>query len=92
MFETVPYEQGSVVLAAGDALAVFSDGLSETLSPTDEEYGDDRIAATILARPQASATDLQDAILADLETFSAGARPSDDRTLLVLKREHGTAS
>ena len=87
MFETLPYEQAEVVLEQGDTLVVFSDGVSETLSPAEEEYGDDRIVAAVTAHPGASATDLQDAILADLEAFSAGARPGDDRTLLVLKRE-----
>jgi sigma-B regulation protein RsbU (phosphoserine phosphatase) len=88
MFETLPYEAGAVTLEPGDAFAVFSDGISEATSPDGEEYGEDRIAAVLRAHPTAGAEELQDHILRDVGTFSAGAHPSDDRTLVVLRRLH----
>jgi sigma-B regulation protein RsbU (phosphoserine phosphatase) len=86
MFETLPYDHGTVLLWPGDALAVFSDGVSETLDAAGDEYGDDRVAAVINRFPVAPASDLQDEILKDIDVFSAGERPTDDRTLVVVRR------
>jgi sigma-B regulation protein RsbU (phosphoserine phosphatase) len=86
MFETLPYEHGTVLLWPGDVLAVFSDGVSETLDAKGDEYGEERVADVIKTLPEATASQLQDAVLKDIDTFSAGARPSDDRTLVVVRR------
>src|SRR4051812_43009845 len=43
LFESANYEEETVTLAPGDWLIVFSDGVSEALSATGEEYGEGRI-------------------------------------------------
>jgi sigma-B regulation protein RsbU (phosphoserine phosphatase) len=92
MFETLPYDHGTVLVRPGDALAVFSDGVSETLDASDAEYGDERVAEVIHRFPDATAAVLQDEVLKDIEAFSAGERPTDDRTLVVVRRNRARAS
>src|SRR3989442_1047676 len=47
MFDHVSYDQEQVQLQRGDVVVVFSDGVSEALSASGEEFGEDRIKAVI---------------------------------------------
>lgn len=87
IFEGVGYEGGSVVMEAGDTLVVYSDGVTETWDPDGDEFGDDKLLALAVADRAKGADAMQAAILAEIERFEQGARATDDRTLVVLKRE-----
>jgi serine phosphatase RsbU (regulator of sigma subunit) len=86
LLEGVPYDEGEVDLFEGDTLVVYSDGVTETWDAAGEEFGDQRLAQLIIDMRERDAAGLQDAILAELETFSGGAKGTDDRTLIVIKR------
>jgi sigma-B regulation protein RsbU (phosphoserine phosphatase) len=47
LFPHASYEQEEVRVNAGDLLAVYSDGVSEALNPTGDEYGEARIQDVI---------------------------------------------
>ena len=87
MFDGVGYAQAEVEVRAGDTLVIFSDGVSETFGPDGEEFGDDRVAQLVAARRHLAAAALEAEILRELESFSQGAKATDDRTLIVLKRD-----
>jgi sigma-B regulation protein RsbU (phosphoserine phosphatase) len=87
MFEAVPYEEGEAVIGPGEALLVFSDGVTETWSPDDQEYGDDRLVDFATHSISLGAVGIHEAILRSVDAFAAGRRPSDDRTLIVIKRD-----
>ncbi len=86
LFESIPYDDEAVELRPGDTLVIYSDGVTETWSPTDIEYGDERLAALVVSGRELSAEDLQRHILQDIERFSACAKATDDRTLIIVKR------
>ena len=86
MFEDTPYEEGVVGLGSGDALLIFSDGVTETWNPEDEEFGEERLAEIAKSGADLGAAALQDAILGELETFVRGGKATDDRTPIVLRR------
>ncbi|MBV8150341.1 MAG: SpoIIE family protein phosphatase, partial [Candidatus Eremiobacteraeota bacterium] len=46
LIETFPYQQGSVSLEEGDILVAYTDGISEAMNSTDEEWGEDRLTRT----------------------------------------------
>ena len=83
LFDGVDYREATVELAAGDFLVVFSDGVSEAMSAAGEEYGDDRLIASLTGMGPADAQSRLDKILADVERFTAGAAQHDDVTALV---------
>ena len=87
LFDSAPYEQGVARLEKGDALIVFSDGVTETWNADDEEFGEARLVELLVGLRDRDASGLQSAILDALETFAAGAKATDDRTIIVLKRE-----
>ncbi|HYT74693.1 MAG TPA: SpoIIE family protein phosphatase, partial [Vicinamibacterales bacterium] len=85
LFEGATFEEETVVLALGDWLIVFSDGVSEALSADGEEYGESRILATAGAHVSLQPQELLHAIFADVRAFTKGAPQSDDITALVLQ-------
>ena len=86
MFENVTYAGGTVEMRPGDSLVVYSDGVTETWSPEGAEYGEESLTALAVRSRGLAAPALLDTILREIERFEAGARASDDRTLVVLKR------
>jgi serine phosphatase RsbU (regulator of sigma subunit) len=87
LFESAPYVQGETHLAPSDTLVVFSDGVTETWDSQDEEFGDLRLMDLLVTLRDRDAVGVQTGILEALEVFAAGAKATDDRTLIVLKRE-----
>ncbi len=84
----IAYEQKSVHLQPGDVLLAFTDGISEAMTVSDEEWGEDRMLAAatdLLAEPgcRDTAQDLLTCILAAADRFTAGAPQHDDMTLLL---------
>jgi sigma-B regulation protein RsbU (phosphoserine phosphatase) len=83
------YQRGFVVMKPGDMLVFYTDGICETLGREGrtgpfEEYGVDRLLAVARENRGKVARAIVEAIFASIETFSGGAPPSDDRTVMVV--------
>jgi phosphoserine phosphatase RsbU/P len=85
LFETATYDEETVTMAPGDTLIVFSDGVSEAMSATGEEYGESRIVTVGEKQTGAAPSELLQALFADVRAFTRGAPQSDDITALVLR-------
>lgn len=83
MFESPRYFEGGARLRQGDLLALYTDGIVESANAHDEEYGHDRLAATMHGAREESAEAICRRVMDDVHRFSFGS--PDDRTLLVLK-------
>jgi phosphoserine phosphatase RsbU/P len=86
LFEAVPYADGAVDLRPGDTLVIYSDGVTETWNAAGDEFGEEGLTAVVVGGRELDSAALQDQVLRELERFSAGAKATDDRTLIVLKR------
>ena len=86
LFEEGAYEQSTTRLGRGDVLVVFSDGVTETWNRDDEEFGDARLAELVRRGRALDAATLQAEILRELDRFAQGTKATDDRTLIVIKR------
>jgi serine phosphatase RsbU (regulator of sigma subunit) len=75
-----------VTLAAGDLLALYSDGIPEAWNAEDEDYTDARLRDLLAASRTLPLGGIRDKVLADLATFVAEAPVSDDITLVLLRR------
>jgi phosphoserine phosphatase RsbU/P len=82
IFPEWQYQAGEIQLAAGDRLLLFTDGVTEAMSPQGEEFGEARLLALMTADPELGAAELQERILHAVTEFSAGVQ--DDATLIVL--------
>lgn len=81
------YEQGQTRLQTGEALVVYSDGVSETVNPQDEEFGVERLSKVVSDNLFKSASGLRDRIESALSKFADTAEATDDITLVIVKRQ-----
>jgi phosphoserine phosphatase RsbU/P len=93
LFPDTKYDSISVDLLPGDTVIFASDGILESTNAELEEFGNDRLSATLTqVDSQQSATEIANNILTATDKYSgAGLAPSDDRTLVVLRvNEHSS--
>ncbi|MFL5259941.1 MAG: SpoIIE family protein phosphatase [Hyphomicrobiales bacterium] len=76
----------AINLAPGEALVLFTDGVTEAFSPDGVQFGEGRLLEALGALPpETSADDIAKTLIAAVKTFEAGADQSDDITLLALR-------
>ncbi len=81
------YEQKTCHLEQGDVVVLFSDGVTEASRPdADEEFGEDRLAATLAELSCDSAQSIIESINQRVHEFTCGSPPADDITLVVARR------
>jgi phosphoserine phosphatase RsbU/P len=85
LFETATYDEETVTLRKGDWLIVFSDGVSEAMSLTADEYEEERIVKCVEKNLALEPRRLLEALFADVREFTRGAPQSDDITAMVLR-------
>jgi phosphoserine phosphatase RsbU/P len=76
------YTQGSIALTPGDRLVCFTDGITEALSPLGDDFGEDRLIATIREHRSATAEVIASAVADGITDWTGGAS-QDDATLIV---------
>lgn len=81
------YREGRTQLQPGDVLVIYSDGVTEAVSPTGEEYGPTRLYEVVQRNVEASAAGIRDRIESALTKFSQGTSAADDITLVIVKRQ-----
>jgi len=85
--ETFPYPVETHRLGPDDLLIAFTDGLTEAQSPESELFGRKRmLAAAVEAAGAGDVTAAVDSLVAQVRAFEAGGEPSDDLTILALRR------
>ena len=87
MFPDAAYRSEIVSLAPEDVLALFSDGIIEARNPAGEEYGVARLQGVVDGVRRGGAREIARAIEGDLAAFVGEETFSDDRTLVILKRQ-----
>jgi sigma-B regulation protein RsbU (phosphoserine phosphatase) len=79
-------EQRTAQLDPGDALVLYTDGVTDALDPSGMAFTEKRLREAIAAHGAGGAQELCLAILMALHEFIQGAAPFDDITLVVAKR------
>ena len=64
---------------------LFSDGVSEAMNAAEDFYGEERLLTALSAGAGASAADTVTRVLEDVRAFAAGAKQSDDITVLAVR-------
>jgi len=80
------YQQNIVSLEHGDILLMYTDGISEAIDVEEHQYGMDSIATVLNKNPQLNATQMIAALEDSVNSHCGLMPPSDDRTIVVLKR------
>jgi phosphoserine phosphatase RsbU/P len=86
MFATSRYTIHNVRLEPSDSLLLYTDGISEAVNASGVEYGAARLSHIAGERHGRVPRELAAACMKDLQTYSGGAKQSDDQTLMVIHR------
>ena len=81
------YREGRTQLQPGDVLVIYSDGVTEAVSPTGEEFGPTRLYEVVSRNVNSSAAGIRDRIESALTKFAQGTSAADDITLVIVKRQ-----
>src|SRR5436190_7768084 len=79
------FERTELTLHEGDALVLYSDGVSEAFNPQDECYGDQRLLTDAGGLSSQDAPGFTAGLLAKVRAFAGGAPQSDDIAILAFK-------
>src|ERR1700729_1427676 len=85
MLEESVYDHRSYILNEGDVVVFHSDGIGDSQNPALDFFGHERLAQIITTYHMQNADTIADHILEAVDSFTGGAHPFDDRTLVVLK-------
>jgi sigma-B regulation protein RsbU (phosphoserine phosphatase) len=80
------YESETALLDLGEALVLFTDGVTDAFRGSDEEFGLDRLVAGVEAGRARSAAGLVSSIRRALDAFLDGRELTDDLTLIAVRR------
>lgn len=83
----ITYQAGSVTLAPGDWLVIFTDGLVEAENARQEEYGEARLLAALERYKAVEPKDLLKQLMAEVDLFVGNTPQHDDVTCMLLKSE-----
>jgi len=85
MFLETEFSATRVQLETGDTLFLYTDGLSEASSESDE-YGVDRVITSVRRQAERQPAELIAGCLEDVRAFTNGRPSFDDMTVLALRR------
>ena len=79
------YEEELLTLETGDVVVIATDGIDESHSAEDEEFGTERVGQTLERLAGGSAREIADGLLAASRDWAGRTEPWDDSTVVVLK-------
>lgn len=80
------YTVENINFAPGDALLIYSDGVTESADADFIPYGEDRLYSLFKKMKNHTSREIVYGILDDVVKFTRGGQYSDDKTLVVIKR------
>ena len=82
---TIPYLFESIKLESGDAVVLFTDGITEAMNTNGEEFSDERLEELSVKYFRESAEKILANIKKNVEEYTRGAEQSDDITSVIIK-------
>ena len=79
------YKEQMLHLLPGDILLAFTDGISEAMNASEDEWGEDRMIAEAQAHADLNAEELLQRLFRAADAFAAVAPQHDDMTIVVLR-------
>ena len=83
--DDVNYRSQTVDLSPGDALFLYTDGVTEAMDPKAKLFGEKRLIDTLSVAPSGDPESLCRLVRASVAAFAAGAPAADDLTVLAVK-------
>jgi serine phosphatase RsbU (regulator of sigma subunit) len=84
--ESFDFSQETLTMAPGDCLVIYSDGISEAVDPSGEEFGEDRLISVVKEHIEKGTVELTKKIIAIVQKHAGEHGQWDDITLVIVKR------
>ena len=85
VMEEMDYVQKSTILQPEDILLLYTDGVTESMDPHLNEFGEARFLESVGTAGRAQTRDIIEGVLRDVRKHAEGAQQSDDITMLCIK-------
>ncbi len=82
----INYEQEEENFEPGDTLVIYSDGITEAMNESDEEFTLDRLKEILKNNFELPANSLLNKIIHEVKNHTGKAAQSDDITLIIIKK------
>ncbi len=85
--EGIAYGEGTLQMYRGDALLLFTDGVTEAMNKGRELFGESRLEEVLASTAESGVKGIVESVFSAVRTFADGAEQSDDITLLAVRYE-----
>jgi len=86
LLDNIKYTDNEIVLDKGDALFLYTDGVTEAQNTEGFFFGNARLLESLSSVPvDAGVCEIENAVERDIRVFAGGAEQADDIAMLVLK-------
>lgn len=86
LFADLPPAVASIQLNPGDDLFLFTDGVTEAVNHSQNEFGESLLVETLLSNRNLTTVELISRLLASVDSFAQGEEQADDITCLAIRR------
>jgi sigma-B regulation protein RsbU (phosphoserine phosphatase) len=80
------YEERPIALREGDLLVFYTDGVSEAENEMGEQFGEERLEQVARANADLPAEEILRVIVSSVVSWTGDKGPSDDLTLIVVRK------
>lgn len=80
------FASGHTTLYPGDLLTLYTDGVTEGADASNEQWGEERLVASLKGASGQSAAAVAERIVREVRSFEGESGPADDITVLVARR------
>ncbi len=85
IMDDTQYEEKSISIEPGDRIFFYTDGITEIKNDMREEFGEKRLARFMIDNASTPGSDFCNALLAEMNTFSADVSRNDDIAFLIVE-------
>ncbi|HEX9614486.1 MAG TPA: SpoIIE family protein phosphatase, partial [Bacteroidota bacterium] len=86
IMEGMGYEEETVPLTPGDLFVLYSDGITESMNQSQEQFGEDRLLTVLRDHRTGSGREILDEIIKAAKGHAGKEPQADDMTVVVVKR------
>lgn len=81
------YQRAEHTLAPGETLVIYSDGVTEAMNPSSEQFEEERLYDLAKKHQNDGANAVLDRVINEVKRFAGEREQSDDITLLIVRRK-----
>jgi len=85
MMDGIPIQLAETKMRTGDAIVLYTDGMTEAINEKDEMFGEKRLEELLNEYSTLPALDMCKRLFEDVHAFHAGKPQLDDMTMFILK-------